>query len=98
MPSGAIWIDSPNWVRSMPDDLGRLFVSDIAPMVGISESDWRARVSRGHAPACDGHVLHEGAVRSVWESESVDAYLAARRARRALRPAVPISTGGDGNE
>lgn len=68
----------------MPDDQGRLFVSDIAPMVGISESDWRARVSRGHAPAADAAVRHDGALRSVWDPAAIDAYLTARRARQAL--------------
>lgn len=68
----------------MPDADGRLFVADVAVMVGIGESDWRARVSRGHAPACDGHVVHEGSVRSVWEPATIDAYLAARRARQVL--------------
>jgi len=78
----------------MPDDLGRLFVADIAPMVGISESDWRARVSRGHAPAADGAVRHEGALRSVWEPAAIDAYLTARRARRAL---AGDERGGEGH-
>lgn len=65
----------------MPLDDGRLLVDDCAALVGIQASDWRARVSRGHAPAPVGYVKHEGSVRPVWEPDEIDGYLRARKAR-----------------
>lgn len=67
----------------MPLPDGRLLVSDVAEMIGIGESDWRARVSRGHAPGPDEYVRHAGAIRPVWTPARIDEYL---RARRGPRP------------
>lgn len=69
----------------MPDPSGRLFASDVADMLGIKASDWRARVSRGHAPEADDHVVHAGAVRSVWNPETVAKHIN-RPARRGPAP------------
>jgi hypothetical protein len=69
----------------MPDEEGRLFASDIAVELGISASDWRARVSRGHAPEADDHVVHRGAVRSVWKRETIARHIN-RPARRGPTP------------
>lgn len=70
----------------MPDDQDRLFTSEVASLVGISESDWRARVSRGYAPAPNGYVNRDGATRAWWSSGVVDEYLKARAERLDLRP------------
>ena len=66
----------------MPLPDGRLLTEDCAALVGIQLSDWRARVSRGYAPAPDEYVKHAGALRPVWEPARVDAYLRARREAR----------------
>jgi hypothetical protein len=68
----------------MPDSEGRLFVSDIAARFGITESDWRARVSRKHAPAGDLTVV-DGAIRTVYRPEVIDQYAEERAARLAAR-------------
>jgi hypothetical protein len=65
----------------MPDNQGRLFAEDVAAQVGITVSDWRARVSRGHAPKVTDRVLHDGAVRSVWDPQEIADYLEARKQR-----------------
>lgn len=70
----------------MPDADGRLFAADIAKQMDITASDWRARVSRGHAPGCVGHTVHNGAVRSVWDPQVIADYLAARTGRPGPRP------------
>lgn len=67
----------------MPDDKGRLFVADIAKRFGITESDWRARVSRGHAPGGE-LIVHGGKIRVVWSPATIDQY-AERRAERLNR-------------
>lgn len=67
----------------MPDDKGRLFATDIAARLGIQPSDWRARVSRGHAPKPDGHAPSRGAVRAYWLPATFEAYLQSRGARLA---------------
>jgi hypothetical protein len=69
----------------MPDAQGRLFVSDIAKLIGIAKSDWRARVSRGHAPASVGYVEVHGVSRAVWDPEVIAAYAEARDKRLAAR-------------
>jgi len=69
----------------MPDDKGRLFASDIAEQLGIQPSDWRARVSRGHAPGPIDHAVHGGAVRAVWDPETFSEYLRKRDERLASR-------------
>lgn len=71
----------------MPDQQGRLFAEDIAVKLGITVSDWRARVSRGHAPKVTERVLEGGAVRSVWDRQVIADYLEARSIRRGLPPA-----------
>jgi hypothetical protein len=63
----------------MPLPDGRLLTDDIAAVLGIKTSDWRARVSRGHAPQPDDVVLHDGARRPVWRPRTVDAYLTTRK-------------------
>lgn len=63
----------------MPLPDGRLLTDDIAVVLGIKASDWRARVSRGHAPQPDGTVVHEGSRRPVWRARTFDAYLAGRQ-------------------
>jgi hypothetical protein len=65
----------------MPDTEGRLFAADVAAELGITASDWRARVSRGHAPASDSYVVHDGRARAVWKRETIDQHLN-RPARR----------------
>lgn len=72
----------------MPDEQGRLFAEDIAVQVGITVSDWRARVSRGYAPKVADRVMHGGAVRSVWDPKVIAEYLERRRARLAAGEAV----------
>jgi hypothetical protein len=69
----------------MPDNKGRLFAADVAERLGISASDWRARVSRGHAPGADDFVVLKGVARSVWDATTIDAYLN-RPARRGPQP------------
>lgn len=64
----------------MPLPDGRLLTDDIAAVLDIKTSDWRARVSRGHAPQPDDTVVHEGARRPVWNPRTFDAYLAVRKA------------------
>lgn len=59
----------------VPDDKGRLFASDIAEMLDIQPSDWRARVSRGHAPAADDIVVVGGVARSVWTVDTIEAHM-----------------------
>jgi hypothetical protein len=78
----------------MPDDQGRPFAEDIAARIGITVSDWRARVSRGYAPKVADRVVHDGAVRSVWDPAEVDAYVTARQAR--LSANHPHTDPGDG--
>ena len=63
----------------MPLPDGRLLTDDCAAVLGINASDWRARVSRGHAPQPDDVVLHDGARRPVWQPRTFAAYLAMRR-------------------
>ena len=70
----------------MPDDEGRLFADEVAEQAGMTASDFRARVSRGHAPAAVGHVVHRGAVRSVWDPTAIAEYLEARRRRLTANP------------
>jgi hypothetical protein len=65
----------------MPLDDGRLLVADCAALVGIQPSDWRARVSRGHAPEPDEYVKIDGALRAVWAPARIDDYMQARQAR-----------------
>jgi hypothetical protein len=72
----------------MPDSEGRLFVSDIAARFGITESDWRARVSRGYAPASSGLAVVDGAIRAVWHPEVIDQYAEERADRLASREGV----------
>lgn len=69
----------------MPDEQGRLFAAEIAEKVGIKPSDWRARVSRGHAPAAIDYVAADGAMRAVWDPQVIADYLEARKARLAAR-------------
>lgn len=69
----------------MPDEQGRLFAADIADELGIKASDWRARVSRGHAPKADDYVVDGGRARSVWNRETIANHLA-RPARRGPAP------------
>jgi hypothetical protein len=69
----------------MPDDAGRLFAVDIAERLGITASDWRARVSRDHAPKPDDHVMFGGVTHAVWSEESFTAWLN-RPNRRGPRP------------
>jgi hypothetical protein len=71
----------------VPDDQGRLFADDVAALLGIQASDWRARVSRGHAPEADGRVVDGVTVRPVWTRETIDNHLN-RTARRG-----PVSNG-----
>lgn len=78
----------------MPDDQGRLFADDVAAQAGITSSDFRARVSRGHAPAAIDHVVHRGAVRSVWDPQTIAEYLAARQIRLAGRDDQPADQTG----
>lgn len=73
----------------MPDDQGRPFAEDLAVQFGMTVSDWRARVSRGYAPKVADRVVHNGAVRSVWDPEEIAEYAIARERRnisRGLRP------------
>jgi hypothetical protein len=79
----------------MPLPDGRLLVADVAALVGIGESDWRARVSRGHAPGPDEYVKHEGAPRPVWNPEAISEYIRARRSRLATAD-HPHTDPGDG--
>jgi predicted DNA-binding transcriptional regulator AlpA len=60
----------------MPDAQGRLFADEIAARLGIAASDWRARVSRGHAPKPAGWVVIGGRARSCWDGEAVEEYIA----------------------
>lgn len=69
----------------MPDDRGRLYIADIAAELNIAESDWRARVSRGHAPDPDDVVAAGGVARPVWDRETIEGWRA-RPARRGPRP------------
>jgi hypothetical protein len=71
----------------MPDDRGRLFVTDVAEQLDIAESDWRARVSRGHAPRPDHVVVIDGLARPVWEPRTI-AEWRARSDRRGPQPKV----------
>jgi hypothetical protein len=73
----------------MPDEQGRLFVEDISIELGIKASDWRARVSRGHAPVADGYVVINGRARPVWNRETLDKHLA-RPARRGPTAAMEV--------
>jgi hypothetical protein len=63
----------------MPLPDGRLLTEDCAALTGIQPSDWRARVSRGHAPQADEVVKHDGSLRPVWQPRTIDSYLAARK-------------------
>lgn len=65
----------------MPDGQGRLYAGEIAEQAGISPSDFRARVSRGHAPAAAGYVKG----RAVWDPQVVAEYLERRKVRLAGR-------------
>lgn len=70
---------------TVPDERGRLYADDIAARIGIEASDWRARVSRGYAPAPNGYVNTDGVVRAVWEPTEIEAYIAKRSVRLAGR-------------
>jgi predicted GIY-YIG superfamily endonuclease len=76
-------------VAGVPDTEGRLFAHEIAARAGITKSDWRARVSRHHAPSAIGYVQVRGAIRAVWDPEQIAEYLAARRERLARRDSRP---------
>jgi hypothetical protein len=78
----------------MPDDRGRLFVTDIAEQLKIAESDWRARVSRGHAPQPDDVAIDRGAARPVWEPRTISEWRE-RPGRRGPLPAGAASEGGE---
>lgn len=69
----------------MPDDQGRLFATDVAAELGIQASDWRARVSRGYAPAADAYVVTGGRALSVWDRKTIDQHIN-RPARRGPAP------------
>lgn len=79
----------------MPDEKGRLFAEDIAVQLGITVSDWRARVSRGYAPKVTDRVVHDGTVRSVWDPQEFADYLE-RRQRRLAAADHPHTDPGDG--
>lgn len=70
----------------MPDAKGRLFHADVAAEFGITASDWRARVSRGHAPAPDGYAVVGGRALAVYEPDTIERYRAARAARQVPAP------------
>lgn len=70
----------------MPDEQGRLFAAECAEQVGIRPSDWRARASRGYAPAAVDHVaIPGGGMRAVWDPQQFAEYLTARQQRLAER-------------
>ncbi len=73
----------------MPTDEDRLTAREIAEHLGIRASDWRARVSRGHAPKPTGHAAIDGAMRAYWSREVFDAYLAARAERMGVTAPNP---------
>jgi hypothetical protein len=65
----------------MPDAQGRLTVADVAAEFGIEPSDWRARVSRGHAPKPDGYDVIDGAPRAFYLPATIEPYRRARAER-----------------
>lgn len=69
----------------MPDEKGRLFASDVAGELDINASDWRARVSRGYAPAPDDVVQDGRMMRPVWTRETIIKHIA-RAGRRGPGP------------
>jgi hypothetical protein len=81
-------------ISPMPDDRGRLFVTDIAEQLKIAESDWRARVSRGHAPQPDDVAIDRGAARPVWEPRTISEWRE-RPGRRGPLPAGAAPEGGE---
>jgi hypothetical protein len=84
---------------TMPDEQGRMFGREIAARMGIKPSDWRARVSRGHAPKPDGRVIIKNVSHSFWLASTIDRYLAARARRssngKAATVTAPNPSGGD---
>lgn len=57
---------------------GPLTYGAVAAEFGLTESDWRARVSRGHAPEPDRYERIDGAMRAVYDPETIAAYRAVR--------------------
>jgi hypothetical protein len=70
----------------MPDELGRLFVEDIAADLGIEQATWRAHVSRGQAIAPIAKVIVGSHVRPVWDPQEYADYKAGRRDRQEESP------------
>ena len=72
----------------MPDAQGRPFARDIAERIGIPVSDFRARVSRGHAPAPVDRIEAGGVLHAVWDPAVAEVYVRTREVR--IVPGLPI--------
>jgi hypothetical protein len=73
----------------MPDAQGRQFARDIAERIGITVSDWRARVSRKHAPAPVDRVEFGGVLHCVWDPQAVELYATRREFRLQPQATIP---------
>jgi hypothetical protein len=69
----------------MPDELGRLFVEDIAADLDITEGAWRSYVSRGQAIPPVAKVIVGPHVRPVWDPQEYAHYKAGRRDQQEER-------------
>jgi hypothetical protein len=70
----------------MPDELGRLFVEDIAADLEITEVAWRVYVSRGQVPAPVAKIIVGSHVRPVWDPQEYADYKAGRRDQQEGNP------------
>lgn len=64
-----------------------MLTDEIATRLGIAASDWRARVSRGHAPKPAGWTVDKGRARSYWDSAAIEEYIATAPRRGPRRKA-----------